>query len=383
MSGLRVFSFAGSAGIAIALIFGLTLFDGASGAYRSIPSELQVRGAMFAAGLLPIVAFYTSLYFRLRQRSDIPSDSEIDSIYYLGFLVTLVTLIATVLSVTFAVFRDEGRPTPLGQQTTLISVSIAFALSLTATAISLFFRISLVAIKERVGGDQSLEAIETRVSEMILRADHAYSQLVASIESTLDQFRELSRSQRSAQQADLESAMQVFNQQLSAFVHKFAHDIAEAGLAESIQRVSASFQEGGGALAAAIKSLGPIPRRASVILERLDDVASATEGSHAEISQLQSNISAAATRLGSLPSDALREGILRLGSQLNALNNALGELQNQTLAAASASSGSLNRTTQELENASNDLGRAFAGLSDELAKSAGSLARAVRGHQDQ
>jgi drug/metabolite transporter (DMT)-like permease len=89
-------------------------------------SQYQVIGLI--AGVLPLLGYYYAL-----ARKKLLSPSEIDSVYYFGFLVTVITLVSTAVAIGIATKLPE-----------LKWILLQFGLGLIATGIALFARLMLM-----------------------------------------------------------------------------------------------------------------------------------------------------------------------------------------------------------------------------------------------
>jgi methyl-accepting chemotaxis protein len=125
--------------------------------FESGKNELQWIGVAF--GFIPLLVYHYTL-----GKKSLLSPAEIDSVYYFGFLVTVVTLVATAISI--------------GMATTLPEIKWIlrqFGLGLIATGYALFARIWLMG--------KSSGAVELDVVE-------ATTQLVGSIRNVSNKFDE-------------------------------------------------------------------------------------------------------------------------------------------------------------------------------------------------
>jgi len=89
-------------------------------------SQYQFIGLI--AGVLPLLGYYYAL-----ARKKLLSPSEIDSVYYFGFLVTVITLVSTAVAIGIATKLPE-----------LKWILLQFGLGLIATGIALFARLMLM-----------------------------------------------------------------------------------------------------------------------------------------------------------------------------------------------------------------------------------------------
>lgn len=81
------------------------------------------------AGIAPLVVYQINLH-----KKELLSPAEIDSIYYFGFLITVITLVTTAISIAL----DTGKPNTQW-------ILLQFGLGLVATGYSLFARLMLMS----------------------------------------------------------------------------------------------------------------------------------------------------------------------------------------------------------------------------------------------
>jgi methyl-accepting chemotaxis protein len=120
-------------------------------------NDLQWLGVVF--GFIPLI-----IYHYILSKKNLLSSAEIDSIYYFGFLVTVVTLVSTAISIGMAATLPEVK-----------WILRQFGLGLVATGYALFARIWLMG--------KSSDAVEMDVVE-------ATTKLVGSIRNVSNQFDE-------------------------------------------------------------------------------------------------------------------------------------------------------------------------------------------------
>jgi predicted nucleic acid-binding Zn-ribbon protein len=125
------------------------------------------------AGLLPLMIYHTTLI-----KARLLSSTEIDSIYYFGFLVTIITLVTTAISIGVADKKEE-----LNLQWVLLQ----FALGLIATGYALFARLHLLAISTTsIEADMvsSTEKLAKNIEKIAKEFDNAGFQVQAFVERT-------------------------------------------------------------------------------------------------------------------------------------------------------------------------------------------------------
>lgn len=370
-------SFTTAAALGFFLLLAVTTLDLLTGRH-TVTSQVRYGIALFLAGVVPIALFCWALYSRLCSEEQMPTEAEIDSVYYLGFLITLLTLICTVVSIAVSSLSRTNGAAVLSDTGTLASVSFAFALSLSATALALFARIALSALRDRKVADASLGGLEERVSAMILQVDLAYSKLTATISQAISILEGATETQRAHFASQLKEITGTIQQELSNFVKGLASDISSSGIAESLSTFTASFRQNTGEMVEIVETMKPLRSMASKISLLMTDVTGGTSALKQGLEALDQSIRSAGQSVGALPTDRLQDATRRLTVQLDALGEALERSDKLLSDGMAASSGTLSNTTRQLQDASDMLGRAFTGLSGELAKTAEVLAEQIK-----
>jgi hypothetical protein len=150
------------------------------------------------AGLAPIVIYHIIL-----RREKNVSATEVDSIYYFGFLVTVVTLVVTALSIGL----EKGH-------LDINSVLVKFALGLIATGYALFARLHLLTKFSSQAENDVVEATENlakSVEKVAQKFDQAGHHVTAFIEQTEQRMQQAANSY----QNQLNEAAVAFNKTLA------------------------------------------------------------------------------------------------------------------------------------------------------------------------
>ena len=364
--------------LAVSLIGVITIVNIATAAVYNSAEEFRYGMALFIAGLVPISLFYTSLYARLKGTEAIPTDGEIDSLYYLGFLITLMTLIVTVISTAVAAL-GRGDAAAFSDQSTLISVSFAFGLSLAATALALFARVHLSGLKERRNVDVTITGLEEHVSSMILQLDRGYTSLSNVITSVMAQLESASQAQSTRFASELGAVVNTIQVQLESFTKNLGSAIPASGFGESLSNLTSSLKEGSGEMSRFVKSFTPLPQKVGDLSTALDEIRVQSSNARDQVADISNRIGAASATLDGLTFERIKTTSDRLADHLNALSDAIDRSRDLVKSGADQSSASINGTAQEFKGAATSLGQAFISLSSELAKSAQVLAGVTNG----
>ncbi|KND57464.1 hypothetical protein BVER_05821c [Candidatus Burkholderia verschuerenii] len=164
-------------------IFMMTL--AATGALLSVLMNLPVP-VVLAAELLPLCLYFSVLY---RAGANGLSHTAIDSVYYFGFIVTILSLAGSVMRVwLFGIEKDMS------------GLIAQFGVGLLATGLALVFRLVLTARVE------SLNAKD--LSEMIAEYVQRIDGIVSKVEASAASFEGLSQSLQERTRAVVESTFE-------------------------------------------------------------------------------------------------------------------------------------------------------------------------------
>ncbi len=227
--------------------------------------------AGLCAGLAPIVLYHIILF----SKSNL-SSTEVDSIYYFGFLVTVVTLVVTALSIGL----EQGR-------LDINSVLVKFALGLIATGYALFARLHLLtklSSQAEVDVVQATENLAKSVENVALKFDQAGHHVTAFIEQTEKRMLDASNHYASR----LNEAALAFNKTLA--------DTATASLANSYLTIDTAARQFSYAITAIMKEVTRIQSEAESInfanaAQRLESFSASMESSIASMTTLVTSAS--------------------------------------------------------------------------------------------
>jgi predicted transcriptional regulator len=383
----------------------------------SNPTVIQRILAFFGVGLLPIVVYYMFLRRALHRPTQSVTESNIDSIYYLGFLITLTTLLASVIS-----YGVTGFGNAQNASGTVIFIATGFGLSLLATAFALWARVDLVQQREErltsqdpeKVADDSLFQLEEASRRLTAALDEASSRFNASLTATnsslsrdvsdlitdtrtsLAKFvqeasAEVSSSQRdmAEQSASCVAAMSANNQTLLAqlgvvieqartslrdFVKEASLEESSSALAKAIADVTASLSKTSGELSALFQSLEALRGRASGSAGDLDALSASVQRASSSAVAMNDALGRVTANTTVLNLEPVHAGLAQLGTRLQDLGSTAATSERQYVSASEAAIGSMTARTKELREATDRLSNAFVAISEELAKSSGVLA---------
>lgn len=160
---------------------------------------------VLVAELAPIVMYFSVLY---RQGKSGLSHTAIDSVYYFGFIVTILSLAGSVLRVwLFGIEKD---------MTGLIA---QFGVGLLATGLALVFRLILTARVESMNGKDLSQTIEEYV--------HRIDGIVSKVEASAASFEGLSQSLQERTRAVVEATYQECTSSMRATATAFSESVVK------------------------------------------------------------------------------------------------------------------------------------------------------------
>jgi hypothetical protein len=308
----------------------------------AIFGQTHARWIGLGAGLLPLVIYH----FILLKKKTV-SATEVDSIYYFGFLVTVVTLVATALSIGL----EEGR---LNVSTVLVQ----FALGLVATGYALFSRLHLLtklnsqAETDVVDATERLAKSVEKVAEEFDRAGH---HVTAFVDLTQQRMVEMERNL----QLKYASAASAFEHKLNEAALSFNGALAktaEESLGKATLVVDEATKRFASAISLVMDEIGRVQVEAEAIsfakaAERIDSFSKAMESSIDSITaKVVSASDASAAAISELTTAAkktqkLADQIAHNLESLDKLNSLLSTIENARKALSSISDTAANTGT--------------------------------------
>ncbi len=267
-----------------------------------LPHESVYQWFGLAAGIIPLV-----FYHRFLASQKILSPAEVDSIYYFGFLVTVITLVATAISIAI---DTSGKPPSMQW------ILLQFGLGLVATGAALFARLLLMAKSSSqvemdvIQSTRELVASVTQVSGEFDRAGYQASAFVEQLEERLEKM--------------LSKTISTYTTTIEQTAQKSLDRCAD-----SIDSATTKFSE---AISNVLEEVGRIQVEAeaisfSVAAEKIQSFSSQIESSVNSITENVKEVSlASAAGISELASTTRK--VQKLATDIAAKLEKLGQLQN-------------------------------------------------------
>lgn len=183
---------------------------------------------IFLSGLIPIVFYHYSLHQQRssKERKIHLTDAEIDSVYYFGFVITLLTLIAAVFTLGLA-SSGEIEPQTIG---------IQFGLGLFVTGYALIGRLHLQVTNESdLEPEDAYATYVDRVNSLLGRVDLAYADLDDLLKRLVDRLRTTLETESRENSSRINKQVEDSFAPLLVACQQLASQIGEEGLRNEIE----------------------------------------------------------------------------------------------------------------------------------------------------
>lgn len=227
-------------------------------AVASVVIQSPFLKLVLAIGTIAPILFYAR---KVRGYDQMTSD-DVDSVYYLGFLVTIMTLVASAISLSM----ESGPPR-------LSSIVLHFASGLAATAVALYSRIMLLADMSKDSDEEERAAAKVlagteQLADRLSQASGAMSGFLTRAQGEMDTLETRIASQRHALQSSMESMDVAFRESLrvnSEILRASVQTSAQEAHDRAMASVSTAAQELEGKMHKSFLALDKIGRDAAKI----------------------------------------------------------------------------------------------------------------------
>lgn len=282
--------------------------------------------AVFGVGLIPLIAYH--IYLGLKVKQNI-SQNTIDSVYYFGFIVTIMTLGLSTIWYSIPEGTSLGgiEIMPKGKKNVL-TIAYQFGLGLFATAYALFARMQLMATSERFEENDPAALIDEYVSKV--------RHVVAQIELSATSFQQFSESiearTRHAVETSVTDATVAFRDAVVRTAEEARNAIKEYSRALAQLNIESDVEGMRKQAKSLVNQLAELGNRLSLFGGSLDDVdmsfkksASATKSFSSEVQGATANMHGIAQFATNLSN--IRESYTMLGEQASTLNQDIMRLE--------------------------------------------------------
>jgi predicted nucleic acid-binding Zn-ribbon protein len=307
-----------------------------------------------AAGLAPLVIYHFILY-----RKQSVSATEVDSIYYFGFLVTVVMLVAAALSIGLSESKLE-----------IPKVLVQFSLGLVATGYALFSRLQLLTkLNTQIDVLDSTDKLAMSIERVAGEFDRAGYHVTAFVEVTQQRMTEMEHNF----QLRSEAAANAFEEKLNASALAF-NEATKDSLGKAYSVLEEAIENFTTAIASVSKDVARIQDESESIsfvkaADRIDDFSKAMKSSIESITNEVSSASqSSVTAITELTASAKKTQILaeQIAKSLESLNK-LEDLM-LTIGNTSSALESISKSALDTGNSISTLGNKINHAEEDLRK---------------
>jgi hypothetical protein len=354
-----------SAAALIALFTLAFAFSGSGATFRGIANLLS--------GLVPIVLYYWVARGRMLRALKDVSATNIDSLYYLGFLITLFTLLSTAISYGVANAAD-----PKAALNNATFISFSFGLSLIATAAALFGRVDLMQLRDSALDSAEPENLGDVFRHQVLELDEAYSALASAMRTASGRFNEVFSAHDTAFSQHVSEMMTRSRKAIQQFADDAKSELSSMDIANSLSEASNSLKRTTKLLAGLISNLEGLETRTTAAITGADNLTAELASARAATSSVGANMGRAAAEASAFDLTQLRRALD--GLQLSLLNaqGSADRLSDKFVSSSGSAIETLSAKSKDLDSATGVLSDAFVKLSAELARSASIFEQALK-----
>jgi len=342
-----------------------------------LASHSEMHGISFVFSLIlligsvsPVAGYSIGLYKRIQSSTSIVTENDIDAIYYLGFLITLFSLIVTVIVFFVALDKLSGK--------TVVVVAISFALSLTATAVALICRIVLIMLKEKAQRISVEAEFQLRIQDMVANLDDAYQKLGFVIARATKRFEEYSESIEATVDSTLKSSIQAAEAKVDSIVDHAVRSILHSDLVDSISKTADAISTHQQRILSATSGLDKASKKIASSFDRFGEIESDIQSVAAKMKDFNTALETSTSSISPQFFTGLTNSIRVLEANIQKLSNASDAASSVFSQAASQTSSAMESKGKELRAANDELASAFIEMAKALTSASEIVARGFR-----
>jgi len=321
---------------------------------------------IFLSGMIPIILYHYALILQRTTKVGKThlTDAEIDSVYYFGFVITLITLIAAVF--TLGTTSGEINPKTIG---------IQFGLGLFVTGYALIGRLHLQVTNESdLEPEDAYANYVDRVNSLLGRVDLAYADLDELLKRLVDRLRTTLETESRENSSRITRQVEDSFAPLLAACQQLASQIGEDGLRndiESMRTVVTSTNRTFKTFDTRLQTLADQTEQSTQPIAKLGDALAACERGSSELASVLNSLT-----IDSNISQSLNESVGAISTVFKNFSVAVQRLEldfgtnsQQSSSAFRQFNESLVTSTQLLSQSMNQLALAMAESSKTLSSS--------------
>ena len=324
---------------------------------------------IFFSGAIPIVAYHYSL---IQQRSSKEgkihlTDAEIDSVYYFGFVITLLTLIAAVFTIGYSSSGNFE----------LQTIGIQFGLGLLVTAYALIGRLHLQVTNESdLEPEDAYATYVDRVNSLLGRVDLAYADLDDLLKRLVERLRNTLESESRENSSRINRQVEDSFAPLLAACQQLATQIGEDGLRneiESMRTVVTATNRTFKSFDTRLQMLSNQTEQSTQPIAKLGDALAACERGSSELAAVLNSLT-----IDSTITQSLNESVQAISSVFNTFSISVQKLQNDFGSNSEQSSTAFRQFNENLITSTELLSQSMNQLALAMAESSKTLSSSIR-----
>lgn len=323
---------------------------------------------IFVSGMIPIGLYHYALILQRSTRVGKThlTDAEIDSVYYFGFVITLITLIAAVL--TLGTTSGEINPKTIG---------IQFGLGLFVTGYALIGRLHLQVTNESdLEPEDAYANYVDRVNSLLGRVDLAYADLDELLKRLVDRLRSTLETESRENSSRITRQVEDSFAPLLAACQQLASQIGEDGLRndiESMRTVVTSTNRTFKTFDTRLQTLADQTEQSTLPIAKLGDALAACERGSSELASVLNSLT-----IDSNISQSLNESVGAISTVFKNFSVAVQRLEHDFGTNSQQSSSAFRQFNESLVTSTQLLSQSMNQLALAMAESSKTLSSSIR-----
>ena len=329
-----------------------------------ISNQIALSFLTITLGVLPIIAYFFSLRNKISESATNVTDHDIDSLYYLGFLVTLITLIFTV-----------GVSVVRGNEGHVKFVALGFSLSLIATAFALYGRIHLVQLKENsnIFNDDADKEYREKINDLINDLEYSYKKLTDVIESAINNLKNASETTCN----EINKSATGAEESINILLKNASTEIKNSGLSDALSEVTQNFKSGGSDLKKVSDVFKVASEKMSKSSENIRSIDLGVENLTSQINTFNESLKAAGGAINLSNIASFNDAVSNLKKMHESLSKSSKHAEENLTKVSETAVQSINLRSKEMQEATKILSDTFIALAKALEKTSNQLSKNI------
>jgi len=324
---------------------------------------------IFLSGLVPVLGYHYALSQKRspQKGGGHLSDAEIDSVYYFGFIVTLLTLIAAVFTLGLT-NSSEVEPKTIG---------IQFGLGLFVTGYALIARLHLQVTNELgLEPEDAYANYVDRVNSLLGRVDVAYADLDVLLKRLVDRLRTTLETESKENSSRISRQVEESFAPLLTACQQLADQIGKEGLRNDIESMRSAVSATNRTFKSfdtSLKTFADQTQLSILPIEKLGIAFAACEQGSARLTSVLNSLT-----IDSNITQSLNESVGAIGSVFRAFSISVQRLENDFTKNSQHSGTAFQNFNESLVTSTELLSQAMNQLALAMAESSKTLSSSIR-----